>query len=206
MPHRPFVIGIAGPSGAGKSHFAHELSQKLGATIWQLDHYYLPRALQQADVHGYLNFDLPTALDVNKIVSDFNALLSHQSIHINEYVFNAEGGLKSKKITPNDILIIEGIHTYTWQALSAHIDFKIFIDAPSTLRLSRRLKRDECERGYQAPEITYRFLTHAEDIYHQLLKPIKPLMDFNIELTENQLYPFETLLPRILAKKIALGL
>lgn len=207
MPSRPFIIGIAGPSGAGKSHFANALSIVLQAPIWQLDLYYKPRTEQQKDELGYLNFDLPEALDFGRLSNDFLKLYQNQAIEVEEYSFNKSDASHSKRmITPKDLLIVEGIHTYSWDALSKLIDFKIFIDAPKELRLSRRIYRDETERGYQSDEIHYRFLKHAEEVYFKHLVPVKMQMDFLIEQAENQPYPMDLLLPKLLSKKASMGL
>jgi uridine kinase len=207
MQNRPFIIGIAGPSGAGKSHFANTLSKALHAPIWPLDLYYKPRTAQQKDALGYLNFDLPDALDFDRLYNDFIKLRQYQSIEIEEYTFNKSSLNNNKRLLmASEVLIVEGIHIYTWEVLSQLIDFKIFIDAPVDLRLKRRISRDINERGYHTDEIQYRFLKHAEEVYFKHLVPIKNQMDLLIEQTENQLYPMELILPKLLAKKASIGL
>ena len=112
---KPFVIGICGGSGAGKTTLLKRISESLegySSSVFSMDNYYLPIDQQQKDSNGIVNFDLPTALDHEKLALDLQQLISGEPIEVREYFFNVQGN-KSVLLTiqPSDIIIVEGLFT-----------------------------------------------------------------------------------------------
>ncbi|MEY3425416.1 MAG: hypothetical protein RL679_774, partial [Bacteroidota bacterium] len=110
------IIGICGGSGSGKTTLLKRISNELkhlNPSIFSMDNYYLPIEKQQLDQNGQYNFDLPTALDRNKLFSDLEKLKKGETIEVKEYHFNAPPD-KNTLITihPSNIIIVEGLFLF----------------------------------------------------------------------------------------------
>ena len=70
MTKKPFVIGICGGSGSGKTTLLKRLSETfegVNPSVFSMDNYYFPIEMQRKDQNGIVNFDLPSALDEQKL-------------------------------------------------------------------------------------------------------------------------------------------
>lgn len=168
-----FIL-IAGPSSSGKTTFSHRLSIQLrvnGMTPHPIavDNYFVNRELTPKDADGNYNFECLEAIDIEKFNQDMQALLEGKSVYLPVFDFKTgtRGFMsKPKKLGPQDVLVIEGIHCLN-PKLTAALDesskFKIYISAltqlnidehnriPSTDgRLVRRIVRDAHTRGATA--------------------------------------------------------
>lgn len=199
----PLVIGICGGSASGKT-FLKDLLIKNSppdkVCAFTLDSYYLPRDWQKADVNGYLNFDLPEAFNTQKMLYDFIDLSSGFSIEQPVYKYKiSPPSLELTIIKPAPVLIAEGIFLFHHKEIFERLNIKVLIDAPFEVKRQRRIERDIRERGYELPEILYRFDNHAQDSYNTYVLPFKDQADYLIESQET----FETtcalLLNQILA-------
>ncbi len=168
-----FVL-IAGPSSSGKTTFSHRLSIQLRVNGLNphpiaVDNYFVDRQHTPRDKDGNYNFECLEAIDIAKFNEDMERLLKGEEVHLP--VFDFTTGKRSfeqqgKRLGPQDILVIEGIHCLN-PKLSEMLDderkFKIYISAltqinidehnriPSTDgRLIRRLVRDARTRGSSA--------------------------------------------------------
>ena len=86
------IIGICGGSGSGKTTLLKRMSNELKhiqPCIFSMDNYYLPINKQVKDINGEYNFDLPTALDREKLYQDLFQLSTGNPIEVKEYHFNA---------------------------------------------------------------------------------------------------------------------
>jgi len=171
--HKPIVL-IAGPSSSGKTTFAARLGVQLRVTgaiphVISLDNYYLNREDCPKDEFGNYDFETINALDCQQIQEDLKKLLAGQRVEIPSFNFQA-GKREYKgnflKLSPRDVLIMEGIHGLN-EKISEGVPpsdkFKIFISAltqinmddhnriPTTdARLMRRMVRDLQYRGSSA--------------------------------------------------------
>jgi uridine kinase len=181
----PLVIGICGGSGSGKTYLTNQLVQnspsgKVG--IFALDRYYLPRDWQKEDSLGYLNFDLPEALNTQKMLYDFIDLSSGFSIEQPIYKYNiSPPSIDFSIIEPCPVIIVEGIFVFHYKEIFNRLNIKVLIDAPTDLKRQRRIDRDIKERGYELEEILYRFDNHGEDSFKNHVLPYKNVADFLIE-------------------------
>jgi len=172
--HQKKIILIAGPSSSGKTTFSHRLSIQLAAHGLKphpipVDDYFINRDKTPLDEYGKHNFECLEAIDVEQFNRDMNALLAGEEIELPTYNFKTgkrEYLGKYKKLGPDDILVIEGIHCLN-DALSHSLPkeskFKIYISALTQLnidehnripttdgRLLRRIVRDARARGTSA--------------------------------------------------------
>lgn len=182
--NRPFTIGITGGSGSGKTFFLQELSALFKPEeicLISQDNYYKPREQQPIDENGVKNFDLPISIDHEEFLNDLLKLKSGQNVTKKEYTFNnpsAEPHMLEFKTAP--ILIVEGLFVQYFDEIAKEIDLKIFIEAKDHVKLGRRIKRDQVERGYDLDDVLYRYQYHVMPIFENQIEPLKHSADLII--------------------------
>jgi uridine kinase len=186
---KPFTIGITGGSGSGKTYFINNLSSRFkpqDICLISQDHYYKALDLQFTDEQGVQNFDLPTAIAREKFHEDVLKLKRGEAVYIKEYTFNnPTASPKTLKFLPAPILIIEGLFVQYFEEIASELDLKIFIEVKDYIKLSRRIRRDNDERGYDMHDVLYRYQHHVMPIYETLIKPLKHHTDLIIPNNEN---------------------
>lgn len=181
---KPYTIGITGGSGSGKTFFLQKLAQRFSLDeicFISQDNYYHPREQQRTDERGIKNFDLPEAIDHQRFTLDIQRLKRGEAVTLTEYTFNNPNA-KPQIITyrPAPVLIIEGLFVQYFPDIRKELDLKIFIEAKDYLKLSRRIKRDNEERGYDLEDVLYRYQYHVMPVYEQLIEPLKHQADLVI--------------------------
>ncbi len=167
-------IMIAGPSSSGKTTFSHRLSIQLKNYGFRphpiaVDDYFRNREDTPKDEDGSYNFESLGAIDIDLFNQDMIRLLNGEEIGLPS--FNFRTGMREykgnyKKLGPDDILVIEGIHGLNdalSHSLPAQSKFKVYISALTQLnvdehnripttdgRLIRRMVRDARTRGTSA--------------------------------------------------------
>ncbi len=202
------IIGICGGSGSGKTTLLKRLAAfygELQPTIFSMDNYYLPIGEQFLDENGEVNFDLPTALDKERLVRDLQDLKEGKSIEVKEYHFNAPPN-KNVLITldPSTIIIVEGLFLFQYQEVNKLLDFSIFMDVDPMVQLDRRLYRDQETRGYSREAILYQWNHHVVPCYEKYLAPYAHLADFVFENDQNSDLEFERLIQVLTPKLLCL--
>ena len=186
---KPFTIGITGGSGSGKTCFINALSKQFKPNeicLISQDHYYKARDLQMIDAQGVSNFDLPTAIERERFHHDIVKLKNGQALIIKEYTFNNPGAVpKQIEFKPSPILIIEGLFVHYFEEIASELDLKIFIEAKDYIKLTRRIKRDNDERGYDMNDVLYRYQHHVMPVYESLIEPLKHQADLIIPNNNN---------------------
>ena len=185
----PYTIGITGGSGSGKTHFLNILSSRFQASevcLISQDHYYKPLEHQFTDAQGVQNFDLPEALEREKFHDDILRLKRGETVHKEEYTFNNPVAKPTVfEFKPAPILIIEGLFVQYFPEIAKELDLKIFIEAKDYVKLSRRIRRDNDERGYDLEDVLYRYQHHVMPVYETLIKPLKEQADIIIPNNRN---------------------
>lgn len=186
---KPYTIGITGGSGSGKTFFINTLAGRFSPSeicVISQDLYYKAIHLQVTDNHGIQNFDLPSSIERERFHTDVLRLKNGESVSIREYTFNNPAGIaKTIKFEPAPILIIEGLFVQYFEEIASELDLKIFIEAKDYIKLSRRIRRDNDERGYDVHDVLYRYQHHVMPIYESLIKPLKHQTDLIIPNNEN---------------------
>ena len=182
--NRPFTIGITGGSGSGKTYFLQGLASKFQAgeiCLISQDNYYKPRDLQPIDQNGVKNFDLPISIDRDAFHQDLLKLKAGQNVTLKEYTFNnpnAAPKLLEFKSAP--VLVVEGLFVQYFEEIEKELDLRIFIEAKDHVKLGRRIRRDQVERGYDLDDVLYRYQYHVMPVYETLIEPIKHRADMVI--------------------------
>lgn len=168
------MVLIAGPSSSGKTTFAGKLGMSLKinglkpVTI-SVDNYFVERKDNPKDENGNYDFERIEALDLELLNSQLVDLLEGKEVSLP--TFNFTTGCKEYrgnklKLSPDEILVIEGIHCMNdrlTNQIPKENKFKIYISDLTVLnidyynristtdtRLIRRIVRDYNFRGYSA--------------------------------------------------------
>lgn len=181
---KPFTIGVTGGSGSGKTYFLKNLSKHFTSKeicLISQDHYYKPRHLQVVDEQGVQNFDLPGAIEREKFLEDVIKIKKGETLVKTEYTFNNPNATpKTIEFKSAPVIVIEGLFVQYFPEIEKELDLKVFIEAKDHLKLSRRIRRDNEERGYDINDVLYRYENHVMPIYETLIEPLKHSADIVI--------------------------
>lgn len=195
------VLGICGGSGSGKTYLTEALVGEythLKPSVFQLDNYYLPKSQQQRDEMGAINFDLPSALDVPKLTSDFNRLLQGESIKSTHYSYNTSQIPDPEILVhPSSFIIVEGLFLFHYALLKNQLDLSIYIESPAEIQWKRRLERDQLERGYAEPDIAHQWKYHVLPAYQKYILPYRKEASVIFDNSDNWEEQFDRLRSKI---------
>jgi uridine kinase len=191
------IIGICGISGSGKTFYLNKLKNDSSVspiTIVSFDDYYKPIHLQTKDKNGKINFDLPSALNLQKFLDDIGNLKNGIPVEFEKYHFNNSS--KSKVISilePAPIIVLEGIFIFHFKEIFDLINYKIYIEADLDTTFERRKKRDIVERGLKENEVIYQWENHVLPSYHEFILPYKQHADMILHNENPKDFSFESL-------------
>lgn len=185
-----FMIAVTGGSGSGKTTLARALYARLGADKCQLvteDNYYFGRAhygqaalsMQHAELEQTFNFDDPVNKDMANLRRDIETLKRGQAVEQPVYEFakhDRRAGV-TKLVEARPVVIIEGIHVLSDPSFKSLFDLTVFVDAPADLRLIRRIRRDEAERGRSAESVIQQYLRFVRAAQARFIDPARYFCD-----------------------------
>lgn len=221
----PIVIGLAADSGCGKSTFMRRVTSTFGgencgplgggfgnggwetntlvsdmATVICLDDYHLN------DRNGRKVSGL-TALNTAEQKFDLmyehvKALKDGQSVM--KPIYNHVNGTldEPEKIEPTPVIIIEGLHPFVDERVRDLIDFSLYLDISSDVKLNWKIQRDMEERGHSLESILASIEARKPD-FDAYIEPQKKYADYVIEVLPTDLDPEDkkTLKVRAIQKK-----
>ncbi|GMQ81843.1 MAG: uridine kinase [Rhodothermia bacterium] len=199
--HYPVVIGIAGGSGSGKSTVLSTLVDELGSDIvGVLDHdaYYRDLNHIALEERAFFNFDHPDTLETDLLLDHLDELKMGRSIEKPVYDFtNHTRTDETTEITPLPIIIVEGLLVLSEPRLVDRMDIKVFVDADSDIRLSRRIKRDTLERGRSLESILEQYERTVRPMHLKFVEPSKREADIIIPRGGHNRVAIDLVLARI---------
>jgi uridine kinase len=180
----PKFIGIAGGTGSGKTTVAKIIQQKLGSDktcIISMDSYYKDFPNLSIAERKKINYDHPSAFDINLFKEHLAQLKNGKCIEVPQYSFAkyARSG-KFTKVCPTPIIIVEGILLFYFEEIRNFFDIKIFIDADADVRIIRRIRRDVLKRGRSLNSVTKQYLDTVRPMHIQFVEPTKRFADIII--------------------------
>jgi uridine kinase len=185
-----FMIAVTGGSGSGKTTLARALHARLGPDRCQLvaeDNYYFARAhygqaalgMSHAELERTFDFDDPANKDMAHLRRDIEALKRGEAVEQPVYDFPTHdrkpGAVKLVESRP--VVIIEGIHVLSDLTFVDLFDLTVFVDAPADLRLIRRIRRDEAERGRSAESVIQQYLRFVRPAQTRFIDPARHYCD-----------------------------
>ncbi len=170
------LVLITGPSSSGKSTFCKRLSIQLLACglrplSFSTDDYFVNRVDTPKLPNGDYDFDNIKAVDCELLEDHLSKLMNGERVEIPEYNFvtgKREYNSKKLKLSPDSVLIIEGIHALNpllTERLPESVKFRIYIDCLTSIslddhnfvptrdnRLLRRIIRDYNKGAFTAQQ------------------------------------------------------
>lgn len=178
---KPLVVAIAGGSGSGKSTVASKvLDGLIGYSIAVLDQdsYYKHYPDLTFEQRQLINFDHPDAFDTELMITHLNDLLEGKEVLKPVYnftIYNRDE--KFIKLTPSQVILVEGILIFENSKLRDKMDVKVFVDADDDIRFIRRLLRDVKERGRTIENIITQYTQQVRPMHLTFVEPSKRYAD-----------------------------
>lgn len=136
--YKSIFIGIVGPSGSGKSSLCKilEKKSKLYEHIKLDDYFKSPKTFPKK--FGFQNWELPSNLKFDKLLSDLRKLKAHKIVKTKD--FPKRKGVEPKPITlyPRKYILIEGFMLFKNKKVRDFFDIKIYLDLPKNMIVERR--------------------------------------------------------------------
>lgn len=174
---RPVVLGVAGGTGSGKTTVVREILAAVGAeriAFLEQDSYYLDVEWGSAQELKSHNFDHPDSLDSPLLTEHVRALKAGLAVEVPIYDFVIHRRRQeTRRVEPRPVVLLEGILLFVERELRDLLDFKIYVDTDSDLRLIRRLRRDMQERGRTSDDILRQYLETVRPMHLEFVEPSK---------------------------------
>lgn len=175
------VVGVAGGSGSGKTTVAEKILEAIGPdrlAFLSQDSYYRDVEWKGHEEQARYNFDHPHAIDTDLLVEHVAALKRGQPVEVPVYDFVIHRRRAETIGTePRRVVLVEGILLFVEPALRDLLDFKIFVDTDSDVRLARRLERDIAERGRTMESVLHQYMTTVRPMHLEFVEPSKRWAD-----------------------------
>jgi uridine kinase len=178
---RPVVLGVAGGTGSGKTSVAQSILGAVGReriAFLAQDSYYRDVAWESAEEQRVHNFDHPASLDTPLLVTHLRALRRGEAVEapIYDFVHHRRSG-ETRLVPSRPVVLVEGILLFVEPAVRGLLDFKIFVDTDSDVRLVRRLRRDIAERGRTMEDVLRQYLETVRPMHLEFVEPSKRWAD-----------------------------
>ena len=177
------VIGIAGGTGSGKTTLMNNLIQHFSGMITVLSHdnYYRRLDHLEMEERNQVNYDQPAALETELMVEHLRQLRSGQAIDCPIYDFTVHNRSdETLHITPQKVIIVEGILIFADEALRDLMDIRIFVDTDADVRLCRRIKRDVNKRGRSLESVLLQYQTTVKPMHEKYVEPSKKYANIGV--------------------------
>jgi uridine kinase len=183
----PFLVGIAGGSGSGKTALAAGLADALSrdrAAVLAHDAYYRDRRDLLPSERARLNYDVPEAVDRELFRAHVAALRRGERIVPPRYSFVTHGrDGTGEPVEPRPVVLVEGILLFHDPEVRTALDLRIFLDAPETIRLARRLRRDTAERGRSEASVLAQWRGTVSPAHARYVEPARAGADLVLVTT-----------------------
>lgn len=178
------ILGVAGGTGSGKTTVARAILESVGEdriALIEQDSYYRDVDWRSEAELLHHNFDHPSAIDNELLVSHIAALKAGHPIEVPIYDFvRHRRTTRTRRIEPQPVILLEGILIFVEPSLRELLDFKIYVDTDADLRLIRRLGRDMAERGRTVQDVLRQYLETVRPMHLEFVEPSKRWADIII--------------------------
>ena len=174
-----YLIGLSGGSGSGKTFVSKAILERLGdqVNVISFDNYYKDQSHLPPEERDSLNFDSPTMLDFDLFIEHLKLIKQDKEVDIPQYDFKTHTRKPyTVRFVPKKIVIVEGIMVLRLPV--EMFDYKIYVDADSDIRLSRRIIRDVAERGRNPYSVIDQYIKTVKPMHTKYVHPCKHIADF----------------------------
>ena len=183
MEKKILVIGIAGGTGSGKPTLMNNLITEFAGSVTVLSHdnYYKRHDDMTYEERCRLNYDEPAALETDLMARHLDVLRQGGAIDCPVYDFTVHNRSdETIRISPEKVIIVEGILIFENKELRDLMDIKVFVDTDADVRLCRRILRDVEERGRTLESVVTQYQTTVKPMHEMYVEPSKKLADIII--------------------------
>jgi uridine kinase len=178
------IIGVAGGSGSGKTTVVKEIVNSLpkdSVSVLYLDSYYKDNGHLSQEEKLKINFDHPASFEFNLLIKQLDELKNQNTVQMPIYSYITCARAKETiTIYPTEVIIIEGILTFSNARLREKMDIKVFVDADSDDRLMRIVQRDIVERGRNVKQVLGHYEKFVKPMHLTFIEPTKRYADIII--------------------------
>lgn len=169
------IILVGGGTASGKTYVINEVVKLIGeenVTHISIDDYYKDLTDVSFEERCKINYDHPKAFDWPLIKQQLAALKNDETIEKPTYDYVIHNRSKiTETVTPQKIVIVEGIMALVNKDIRKLGDLKVFINATRERRLIRRMERDQKERGRTMDSIINQYFSTVQPMYEEIVEP-----------------------------------
>ncbi len=174
-------VGIAGGSGSGKTVLVRKLCRALESgrvVVVKQDDYYRDQSQVSPDERARKNYDHPSAIEFDLLVSHIRDLKNGKPVMTPVYDFVTHNrGAGCREVRPGRLVIVEGILVLAVPELRELFDLSVFVDQSQEVRLSRRITRDIRHRGRSRADVLAQFNATTGPMHAAFVEPSRAFAD-----------------------------
>jgi uridine kinase len=198
---KPLIIGIAGGTGSGKTTVARSIAEAMreaSVAFLDMDGYYLDFARLPMDERRRVNWDHPGAFDWELLIAHLGRLANAEPIDkpVYDFVTHTRSS-RTQRVEPADVIVLDGLLLFVDARVRELCTVKVFVDADADVRLIRRIRRDQQERGRPLEETLDQYLSTVQPMHLQFVEPSKRYADVIIPRGGENTVAIEMLVARI---------
>ncbi|MGH9452282.1 MAG: uridine kinase [Terriglobia bacterium] len=198
----PCLIGIAGGTGTGKTSAARHLAGRYattGVAVVDQDSYYIDRSHLPPAERARLNYDEPSAIDHDLLLSHLKQLLQGSIVQKPRYRYATHTrATESDAVAPAPLIILEGLFAL-WDPRACEImALKVYLDADSDIRFIRRAQRDIAQRGRTMDSIITQYLQTVRPMHQMHIEPTRKRADLVLDISSGTYAALDAQVDRVL--------
>jgi len=200
MDNKILVIGIAGGTGSGKTTLMNNLIREFSdvVTVLSHDNYYKRHDDLTYEQRCQLNYDEPAALETDLMARHLDILRQGGEIDCPVYDFTVHNRSdETIRISPEKVIIVEGILIFENKELRDLMDIKVFVDTDADVRLCRRIVRDVRERGRTLESVVEQYQNTVKPMHEKYVEPSKKHADLIVPEGGKNLVALDMIMGRI---------
>lgn len=173
-----------GGSGSGKTWLARKLQKALGprGAVLSLDDFYRDLSHLTTAEREHVNFDNPGAIDWETFAGALGKIRKGVETWLPEYDFTTHTRRKEPRGWRSvPVVLIDGLWLLHRPGLRRLYDLSVYLDCPESLRLRRRLRRDQRERGRSRASILSQFRRQVAPMHDRFVAPQADHADLRLE-------------------------
>ena len=174
---KPIIIGISGSSGSGKTTVVKNLIKILGkenVCYLHQDSYYMDQSHIPYEERERINYDHPDTIEIELFAKHLSMLSKGEFVYkpIYDFITHTREH-QTEKILPKKIILADGIHVLTNEAVRKIVDIKVYVDTDPDISFIRRLLRDTKERGRSVESVINQYIETVKPMQEKYIVPIK---------------------------------